>query len=256
MFPEEVEELIKEAGYPSLVSGNSHQARENRSKLSQNIKPSLRLTSLSKKTLVNLIESLNAGSKEIQEITTYLKETYGENSLSNQTTVFDAINSGLESEKRVIIFNFRNITHPQTRINIAGLIMEELFTRNKKQPSKRFLVLEEAHNFAPEKGFGDVSAGKENLSLTFARKIASEGRKFNLGLMVITQRPAQVSKYILSQLNTQVMFRTINASDIDTVSTFVEFAGSDIANILPKLPTGKGIVSGTGVPFPLLVEVV
>lgn len=67
--------------------------------------------------------------------------------------------------------------------------MQEIFYQNKFKPKDRIMILEEAHNFAPEKGYGDVSTGGENLSLSFAKKIAAEGRKFNLGLVVITKRP-------------------------------------------------------------------
>jgi DNA helicase HerA-like ATPase len=133
--------------------------------------------------------------------------------------------------------------------------MQELFVQNKENSRERLIVLEEAHNFAPEGSYGDVSAGKDNLALTMARKISSEGRKFNLGLVVITQRPAQVSKYVLSQANTQAMFRTMNASDLAAVETYVEFAGRDLIGLLPSLQTGMGILSGLGVPFPVVVRV-
>ena len=88
-----------------------------------------------------------------------------------------------------------------------------------------------------------------------ARKIASEGRKFNLGLLIITQRPAQVSKYVLSQANTQVMFRTMNASDLDAVMGYVEFARRDLVELLPSFQTGTAVVSGLGAPFPFVVNV-
>lgn len=252
VYPEEVEELIKESGYTSLISGNANHAKENRSKLSKSVKLSLRLTELSDKSLIDLLKALNGVQEDMIE---HLRETYGEDTLKNQPETFRKMKEGIDSPKRVVIFDFREITNPQTRVNIAGLIMQELFNRNKREAKRRLVVLEEAHNFAPEKGFGDVSAGRDNISLTAARKIASEGRKFNLGLMVITQRPAQVSKYVLSQLNTQAMFRTINASDIDAIATLVEYAGGDILGALPSLPTGTGILSGMGVPFPAVVEV-
>ena len=56
-------------------------------------------------------------------------------------------------------------------------------------------------------------------------------------------------------MNTQVMFRTVNAQDIDAISTYVEFAGEEILNILPSLKTGTGIMTGTALPFPVVVDV-
>jgi DNA helicase HerA-like ATPase len=88
-----------------------------------------------------------------------------------------------------------------------------------------------------------------------ARKIASEGRKLRLGLLTITRRPEQVSKYVISQMNIKIMFRTINKNDLDIISTYVEYAGKDTINILPSLPTGVCVVSGIGITFPMVVEI-
>ncbi len=156
----------------------------------------------------------------------------------------------------VVVFDLNGVSEPVIRTHLAGFVMRNLFLRARRGDSyNALIVLEEAHNFAPEKGYGEVSAGRDNLALTYARKIASEGRKFGVGLITITQRPAQVSKYVLAQMNTQVMFRTVNSQDIDAVREYVEFAGEDIVSILPALRTGVGVVSGVGMPFPVIVQV-
>jgi DNA helicase HerA-like ATPase len=66
------------------------------------------------------------------------------------------------------------------------------------------LVVEEAHNFCPERGF------EKAISSNIMRTIASEGRKFGLGMMVISQRPARVDKNVISQCNTQIILRVTN----------------------------------------------
>ena len=250
IYPGEVEELIKQEGGVSLISGNSNSARKNRALLTRLIKPSLKLTGLRERGLREVVEEFDGDEDEKGALLSSLSEAY-----DGQPELIKVLESAVNSTRRVVILSFRRTTEPSTRVNAAGLVMRELFDRSKEDGRKRFLILEEAHSFAPEKGFGDSSAGKDNLALVMARKIASEGRKFNLGLAVITQRPAQVSKFVLSQTNTQVMFRTINSSDLDTVSSFVEYAGEDIVSLLPSLQTGMGVVCGLGVPFPLLVEV-
>ena len=180
---------------------------------------------------------------------------YGENVISNQVDIYNMLKKSIESPKNIVIFDFSKITNPKTRVNIAGLIMQELFFKNRETKSPRLLVLEEAHNFAPEGSYGDISSGKDNLALTMARKIASEGRKFNLGLLIVTQRPAQVSKYVLSQANTQAMFRTMNSADLASIENYIEFAGKDLIELLPSLQTGIGVFSGLGVPFPVVARV-
>ncbi len=249
IYTEEVVETIKSTGYENLVSGNSNEARNNRSKIQKVVKPSVWLTGFAEANLEDLLSDIKP------EVAHVCREIYGSEAVGSQKETLCLMLRGIFSEKKVTIFDFRKITDPQTRINIAGLVMQELFRQSKEGSFKRLLVLEEAHNFAPEKGYGDVSAGRENLSLTFARKIASEGRKFNLGLIAVTQRPAQVSKYVLSQMNSQVMFRTTNTNDLSAISTYVESAGEETLALLPTLRTGTAVVSGLAVPFPVLVHV-
>ena len=251
---EEVKNLLEKAGFP-LLSGNGNQPKENAAVVSRFVKPSLN-SGLKRKNLLRVLAHLKPTSKSQNKgwLKEFLREVLPWVGTS-QPQILQQIEQGLNSSARVVIFNFQDVSEASTRVNVAGLVMRELFERAKRDREKRFLVLEEAHNFAPERGFGDVEAGKNNLALVMARKIASEGRKFNLGLAVITQRPAQVSKFVLSQTNTQVMFRTINSSDLDTISSFVEYAGEDIVSLLPSLQTGMGVVCGLGAPFPLLVRV-
>lgn len=94
-----------------------------------------------------------------------------------------------------------------------------------------------------------------NLSYLMTRKIATEGRKFNLGLIAITQRPANISKYVLSQLNTQAVFKLINRNDLEAVSVFFEYSKEDIFSLLPFLKPGTGFITGLGVPFGIVTEI-
>ena len=72
--------------------------------------------------------------------------------------------------------------------------------------------------------------------------------------MTITQRPANVSKYLLSQSNTMVVFRLVNDSDIKAISDSAESASEGILRLLPSLKTGEGFVFGLGSPLPVLVD--
>ena len=266
IYSEEVEKLIEEIGYSHLINGKSGLGKSNKSLLSTLIKPSLKATAFKQENLYDVLSKIEDekeekvnGKKEKVRFKAGIEEEavkmFGENILKSQKDTYTFLEDAVNSSNRIVILNFSRITDPATRVNLAGLVMQELFEKNKKDKKERIVVLEEAHNFAPESSYGDVSAGRNNLALTMARKIASEGRKFNLGLIVITQRPAQVSKYVLSQANTQAMFRTMNDSDLKAIESYVEFAGKSMIGLLPSLRTGVGILSGLGVPFPLVVEV-
>jgi hypothetical protein len=104
------------------------------------------------------------------------------------------------------------------------------------------MVLEEAHNFAPEKGFG------KTLSNEILRKIASEGRKFGLGMGVISQRPARIDKNVLSQCNTQFILRVTNPNDLKAISKSFEGITSEVESMITSLPPGVSFVLGNEYP--------
>ncbi len=259
IYPEEVEELIKELGYSHLISGNSKTAKKNRNTIAKWVKPDIGSSGFKTGNLKELLSQIEDedGNNPLTSDTYVTRTLSGK--WENQEDVVKSLGELLcpkeEQKPSIFILNLNKITDPQTRVNLAGLFMQELFFKNRKDRKRRLLILEEAHNFAPEKSYGDVSADKKNLALNTARKIAAEGRKFNLGLVVITQRPAQVSKYVLAQTNTQAMFRIININDLQAVETFVEFAGRDVTSLLPTLQTGSGVISGLAVPFPVLTNI-
>jgi len=96
------------------------------------------------------------------------------------------------------IINLRGITQ-EIQTVVAYKIIEKLFEERKvgKIPPM-FLVVEEAHNFCPEK---EVRASSKVI-----RTVASEGRKFGFGLCVISQRPARVDKNVLSSATPRLSF--------------------------------------------------
>lgn len=230
----------------------------------ENLKPDIEINILKEKTLEDLIlESLDFLSSESTlkgELISFLdiaKRDFGEESLLFQPEIIRSIKEALTSREQFVIFDFKDIDDPDTRINIAGLIMKEIFRKNKIEEGKNksLIVLEEAQNFAPEKGLGEISASTENISFVMSRKIATEGRKFNLGLTAVTQRPANISKYVLSQLNTQVVFKLINKNDLDAVSVFFEKSKEDVFELLPFLKPGNCFITGLGVPFGIVTEI-
>ena len=111
------------------------------------------------------------------------------------------------------------------------------------------LVIEEAHNFCPEKGF------ERTVSTDILRTIASEGRKFGLGLMVVSQRPARVDKNILSQCNTQIIMKVTNPNDLKAISKGLEGIGSDVEDDIKSLSPGVAMIVSTYIERPILVDI-
>jgi len=130
----------------------------------------------------------------------------------------------------------------------AYMLAKKLFDLRKKDMVPPFLmVMEEAHNFVPEKGFGQA------VSNPILRKIASEGRKFGLGLGVISQRPARIDKNVLSQCNTQFILRVTNPNDLKAISKSFEGITSEVEDMIKSLPPGVSFVLGND--YPVMTDV-
>jgi hypothetical protein len=118
------------------------------------------------------------------------------------------------------------------------------------------VVLEEAHTFVARGREDDsVSPTASDTCRTTFEKIAREGRKFGLGLVISSQRPSEISPTVLSQCNTFLLHRLVNDRDQDLVGRLVPDALGGMLRELPTLPARHAIIVGQATPLPLLLEV-
>ncbi|HXG92882.1 MAG TPA: ATP-binding protein [Blastocatellia bacterium] len=120
-------------------------------------------------------------------------------------------------------------------------------TSERYLPYPVFVLLEEAHRFAP--------AGQTVVSTNVLKQILSEGRKFGVGVGLITQRPGKLDADVLSQCMTQFIMRIVNPIDQDTIAKTVEGAGRRMLDELPALTKGQLIVSGVAINTPVMCQV-
>ena len=133
----------------------------------------------------------------------------------------------------------------QARMNTAK---EKLSSEDENYlPYPVFILLEEAHRFAPSH---EPSRCKAVL-----RTILSEGRKFGLGVGLITQRPGKLDSDVLSQCMSQFLMRIVNPVDQESLKYGVEAAGRDLLKELPALTKGQVIIAGACVNTPVLCQV-
>jgi uncharacterized protein len=147
------------------------------------------------------------------------------------------------------IINLKGITPDVQEIvvtRIASMLWE---ARKRNEVPAHILVVEEAHNFCPERNVGNAVSG------AMLRTVASEGRKFGLGLMIISQRPAKVDKNVLSQCNTQVVLKVTNPNDLKAIVQSVEGISAEVADEVQRLPVGVALVAGGGLTQPVFVDV-
>jgi len=255
---EDLRRLLKESGLS--IGERSSEERELMAFLRRHLKPELHRTVLAQKSLETLLSEASSVVKDsllrdsLLEVLEFWKRTFGEESVKGQPELLELLKRSLRGEGGVVVYDYRDTDIAETRINVAGLVMRELLRIARSDRRDRIIVLEEAHNFAPERGAFDVQAGTENLAYIGARRIAMEGRKLRLGLIAVTQRPANISKFILSQLNTQVVFKLITKNDLEAVSTFFEQSREDVFRLLPFLKPGTAYISGLAVPFSFLFQ--
>ncbi|MDI6916462.1 MAG: DUF87 domain-containing protein [Thermoplasmatales archaeon] len=145
------------------------------------------------------------------------------------------------------IINLRGVP-PETQEVAVTMIARSLFNLRKlKKIPKVVLVVEEAHNFCPQEG----SAGPSSILKT----IASEGRKFGLGLGVVSQRPATVDKNVLSQCGVQIILKVTNPNDLKAITASFEGLTSSASDEIQRLPIGVAMVVGGNISMPVLVNV-
>ncbi|MFB6147319.1 MAG: ATP-binding protein, partial [Candidatus Nanohaloarchaea archaeon] len=148
---------------------------------------------------------------------------------------------------RATVINLKAVEPEEAEITMY-MLSQKLFDLRKRDRVPPFLmVIEEAHNFAPEKGFGQAQSNE------ILRKIASEGRKFGLGLGVISQRPARIDKNVLSQCNTQFILRVTNPNDLKAISKSFEGVTSEVEDMIKSLPPGVAFVLGKD--YPVMTDV-
>jgi uncharacterized protein len=158
------------------------------------------------------------------------------------TSLTDLIQKGVAT-----LINLRGVAPDVQELVVARLALTIFDNRKKNKIPPLFLVIEEAHNFAPQQGSATCSRILKN--------IASEGRKFGLGLCVVTQRAARIDKSVLSQCNTQLILQVTNPLDLKAIAQSIEGLTSGMTEMIQSLPVGVALVTGGGYHTPLFCEV-
>ncbi len=153
----------------------------------------------------------------------------------------------LVQKGKMTILNLRG-TSPDISELIVNRIMTSLFEMRKINAIPPMLVVvDEAVNYCPQQGSTACSK--------IMRTIAAEGRKFGLGMVIITQRAAKIDKNVLSQCGTQIILKITNPLDLKAVTSSVEGLTAGTTEEIQQLPLGIAIVCGAGLQVPLFLRV-
>ena len=112
------------------------------------------------------------------------------------------------------------------------------------------LVYEEAHKYVPNNDAAKYRASKESIE-----RIAKEGRKYGVSLMLASQRPSEISETIFSQCNNFLALRLTNPNDQNYVKRLLPDTLGDMIDKMPSLRAGEGILIGDAVILPSIVQI-
>ncbi|MFD1623509.1 ATP-binding protein [Azospirillum griseum] len=126
-------------------------------------------------------------------------------------------------------FNYSKIKHASGALNDVPVM----------------LVCEEAHNYVPRVGKSSHAASRQSIE-----RIAKEGRKYGITLMVVSQRPSEVSETIFSQCSNFISLRLTNQNDQNYIKSLLPDMADGVGEILPNLAQGEFLIVGDAVLIP------
>lgn len=122
-------------------------------------------------------------------------------------------------------------------------------TRGERENDPILLVCEEAHRYVPDRGEAQYAAAQDAI-----RRIAREGRKYGIGLMLVSQRPSDVESTVLSQCNSWLVLRLTNGRDQEHVGRFLPDSMAALIKLLPSLPRREALFVGEAAALPARIK--
>ncbi len=163
---------------------------------------------------------------------------YPDGAISHQITILDL--SQLASEV------LENVTA------LLGRLVLEFMQRNPERGTfPVVLILEEAHHYIP----ANARSERQIRAREVFEKIAKEGRKFGLSLVVASQRPSELSRTVLAQCNSFIVHRIQNPDDQEYFKSVISGVNRELLDQLPALAQQQAIVLGDCVSLPLQVRI-
>jgi len=140
--------------------------------------------------------------------------------------------------------------HPTVTSQIGRLAFEFNFWNPRCREFPIFLVCEEAHSYITREGSDQNKQTRKAME-----RIAKAGRKYGVGLCVVSQRPHELSETVLSQCSSYICLRISNPDDQAYVRELVPDAARGMLESLPSLARGEAIAVGEAVPLPLRMQI-
>ncbi|MCG6658586.1 ATP-binding protein [Halomonas campisalis] len=163
--------------------------------------------------------------------------------------------SGQADDNKIKILDISGLPNevagPLTAMLARLLFQYKLYqTADEREKDPILLVCEEAHRYVPDRGEAQYASAQ-----TAVRRVAREGRKYGLGLMLVSQRPADIESTVISQCGTWLVLRLTNHSDQQHVARFLPDGLAGMVRTLPNLAQQEAIFVGEGASLPSRVRI-
>ena len=159
-----------------------------------------------------------------------------------------------ESQRGIKIIDFSEVPSDVLPIItgvLARLLYNIQFWMDKDARHPLTIVCDEAHLYLPVR---DAAEAAEKRALEAFERIAKEGRKYGVSLLVVSQRPSDVSRTILSQCNNFLVLRLTNDQDQSVVKRLLPESMVGITDILPLLDLGEALLLGDSILLPTRIK--
>ncbi|MGB7604584.1 MAG: ATP-binding protein [Lutisporaceae bacterium] len=197
------------------------------------------------------IQDLSKGFIIEEHIAPMLKRL--DNRLKDIRKVF--VVSNRETNKNLNIISLIDVNIHMRKI-IPMVICKNAYDKHKMDSNGKvlYMIIDEAHNILSKESERESSIWKD-YRLEVFEEIIKEGRKFGVFLTIASQRPSDISDTIISQLHNYFLHRLVNNEDIKAIGKTVSFLDNASFEMIPILPQGACIFTGTASNFPVLVQV-
>lgn len=185
---------------------------------------------------------------------TFLMEEHDENAPSLSEILGQFLNVDGANDSCLKIIDISGLPN-EVAGPLTGAIARLLFqyklhqTREERERDPVLFVCEEAHRYVPNRGDAQYEVAQ-----TAVRRLAREGRKYGLGLMLVSQRPSDIEDTVISQCNSWIVLRLANSSDQEHVSRILPDSLAGMTKMLSSLPRQEALFVGEAAAIPARIR--
>jgi len=181
------------------------------------------------------------------------------NSLEKVVSVIEDTSSNFENYKTLNIISLVHANQEIKRL-IPMLFSKMIYDEQKNSVAgkgikiTKHLIIDEAHNIL-NSTFRNIGDDWQDYRLSVFEEIIKEGRKFGFYLTLASQRPADISPTILSQVHNYIIHRLVNEKDLRMLENTMPTLDKNSYRMIPCLGQGEAIITGNSISIPIFVKV-